>query len=110
MGLESYLLTYIICKTRENSNFLKKGKLVILVKIRNFFRSRMTKQTSPVESFREIYLLRRISLNSKIVGISRFSRHGESAGHLTLDTLGVAQEVPRVLGRMGQTMSQMGLT
>ena len=25
------------CKTRENFNFLKKGKMVILVKIRNFF-------------------------------------------------------------------------
>ena len=24
------------CKTRENSNFLKKGKMVISVKIRNF--------------------------------------------------------------------------
>ena len=35
------------CKTRENSNFLKKGKTVILVKIRNFFRSRMTKWISP---------------------------------------------------------------
>ena len=26
------------CKTRENSNFLKNGKMVILVKIRNFSR------------------------------------------------------------------------
>ena len=26
------------CKTRENSNFLKKGKIVISVKIRNFSR------------------------------------------------------------------------
>ena len=34
------------CKTRENSNFLKKGKIVIWVKIRNFPRSRMTKRTS----------------------------------------------------------------
>ena len=33
------------CKTRENSNFLKKGKTVISVKIRNFSRSRMTKWT-----------------------------------------------------------------
>ena len=33
------------CKTRENSNFLKNGKMVISVKIRNFSRSRMTKQT-----------------------------------------------------------------
>ena len=34
------------CKTRENSNFLKKGKIVISVKIRNFSRSRMVKLTS----------------------------------------------------------------
>ena len=31
------------CKTRENSNFLKNGKKVILVKTRNFSRSRMAK-------------------------------------------------------------------
>ena len=42
------------CKTRENSNFLEKGKIVISVKIQNFSRSRMTKQTSPLESSREI--------------------------------------------------------
>ena len=42
------------CKTRENSNFLKKGKTVILVKTRNFFRSRMTKRTSSLESFHKI--------------------------------------------------------
>ena len=42
------------CKTRENSNFLKNGKMVILVKIRNFSRSRMMKRTSPFESSREI--------------------------------------------------------
>ena len=42
------------CKTQENSNFLKKGKMVILVKILKFSRSRMTKQTSPLESFRKI--------------------------------------------------------
>ena len=42
------------CKTRENSNFLKNGKMVILVKIRNFSRSQMTKRTSPLESSREI--------------------------------------------------------
>ena len=33
----------------------------------------MMKQTSPLDSSREIYLPSRISLNSKIVGISRFS-------------------------------------
>ena len=32
------------CKTRENSNFMKKGKMVILVKIKIFSRSRMTKR------------------------------------------------------------------
>ena len=42
------------CKTRENSNFLKKGKIVILVKIQNFSRYRMMKQTSPLKSFRKI--------------------------------------------------------
>ena len=39
-----------MCKTRENSNFLKNGKIVILVKIRNYSRSRMMKRTSPLES------------------------------------------------------------
>ena len=42
------------CKTRENSKFLKKGKIVIFVKIQNFSRSRMTKWTSPLESSCEI--------------------------------------------------------
>ena len=42
------------CKTRENSNFLKKFKIVISVKIQNFYRSWMTKRTSPLESSREI--------------------------------------------------------
>ena len=42
------------CKTRENFTFLKKGKMVILVKIQNFSRYRMTKRTSPLESPREI--------------------------------------------------------
>ena len=41
-------------ETPENSNFLKNGKIVILVKIRNFSKSRMTKWTSPLESSREI--------------------------------------------------------
>ena len=36
-------------KTRENSNFWKKGKTVISVKIQNFSRSRMTKWISPLE-------------------------------------------------------------
>ena len=38
------------CKTRENSNFLKNGKIAISVKIQNFSRSRMTKWISLLES------------------------------------------------------------
>ena len=49
-----FLLRRGECKTRENFNFQKKGKTVISVKIRNFSRSRMTKQTSPLESSRKI--------------------------------------------------------
>ena len=44
----------LLFKTRENSNFLKIGKMVISVKIRKFSRSRMTKRTSLLESSREI--------------------------------------------------------
>ena len=43
-----------ICEIPENPDFLRKDKMVISVKIRNFFRSRMTKRTSPLESSREI--------------------------------------------------------
>ena len=42
------------CETPENSNFLKKGKIVVLVKIRNFSISRMMKQISPLKSSRKI--------------------------------------------------------
>ena len=49
-----FLLRRRECKTRENSNFWKNGKIVILVKTRNFSRSRMTKLISPLESSREI--------------------------------------------------------
>ena len=42
------------CKTQENSNFLKKGKIVISVKIQNFSRSRIMKRTSLLESSHEI--------------------------------------------------------
>ena len=42
------------CKTRENSNFLKNGKMVISVKIKKISISQMTKWTSPLESSREI--------------------------------------------------------
>ena len=37
------------CKIRENFNFLKKGKMVISAKIRNFYRSQMMKRTSSLE-------------------------------------------------------------
>ena len=49
-----YALAYLNCKTPENSNFLKNNKMVISVQIQNFSRSRMTKQTSPLESSCEI--------------------------------------------------------
>ena len=42
------------CETPRKSNFLKKGKMVILVKFQNFSRSRMMKRTSPLESSCEI--------------------------------------------------------
>ena len=42
------------CKTWENSNFMKNGKMVILVKTHNFSRSRMTKRISLLELSREI--------------------------------------------------------
>ena len=42
------------CETPRKSNFLKRGKMVILVKIRNFSRSLMMKRTSLLESSREI--------------------------------------------------------
>ena len=41
-------------KPQENPNFLKKGKMVISVKRWNFSRSRMMKQTSPLDSSRKI--------------------------------------------------------
>ena len=42
------------CETPRNPDFLKKDKMVISVKIRNFSRSRKTKQTSPLESSHKI--------------------------------------------------------
>ena len=42
------------CETPKNLDFLRKNKMVILVKIRNFSRSQKTKRTSPLESSREI--------------------------------------------------------
>ena len=59
-------------ETPKNSNFLKKGKIVISVKIQNFCKSRMTKRTSPLESSHKIYLTRRISSNYEIVEICTF--------------------------------------
>ena len=38
------------CKTRENFNFLKNGKLVISIKIQIFSKSQMTKRNSSLES------------------------------------------------------------
>ena len=54
MQIQTFLEIEIRCKTQENSNFRKKGKIVILVKIQNFSKSRMTKRTSPMESSCEI--------------------------------------------------------
>ena len=42
------------CKTRENSNFLKNGKIGISIKIRKFSRSQMAKRISLLESSRGI--------------------------------------------------------
>ena len=42
------------CETPRKSNFSKKGKIVILVKIRNFSKSQMTKRTSPLQSSSKI--------------------------------------------------------
>ena len=66
------------CKTRENSNFLKKGKMVISDENPQFSRFWMTKRTFPLKSSHEIELPRRILLDSEVVEISRFSRHGVS--------------------------------
>ena len=49
-----FLLRKGECKARENSNFRKNDKMVISLKIRNFSRSRMTKQISPLELSREV--------------------------------------------------------
>ena len=58
------------CKTRENSNFRKKGKIVILVKIRNFSRSR-------ISNFAVGIVSRNLAntSNFETIGISCFSRH-----------------------------------
>ena len=51
---KTYYLPQITVKPEENPNFLKNGKMVISIKIRNFSRSRMMKRTSLLESSREI--------------------------------------------------------
>ena len=53
VSLTIYFL-YLYCETPENPDFLRNVKMVILVKIRNFSRSRMTKRTSSLESSHEI--------------------------------------------------------
>ena len=54
------------CKTPGKYNFSekKKSKTEISIENHKFSRSRMTKHTSPLESSHEIYLPRRISLDS----------------------------------------------
>ena len=52
--------------------------MVISAENPEFSRSRMTKRTFPLKSSHEIELPRRISLDSEVVGISRFSRRGVS--------------------------------
>ena len=51
---EKRLLLIFNVRPHKIPIFLKKGKIVISVKIRNFSRSRMTKRTSPLKSSREI--------------------------------------------------------
>ena len=63
------------CETRETLNFSEKwknSKLPLMYKLKKwkFSRSQMTKRTSPLDSSHEIYLHRRISLNSETVGFS----------------------------------------
>ena len=54
MPIGTQLLQHTVVRPEKKSNFFKKGKIVISVKIRNFSRSRMTKLTSPLKSSREI--------------------------------------------------------
>ena len=63
---------FMMCKTRENSNFLKNGKIVISVKTRSFSRSQMIRWISLLESSCKILLTRRISSNSEAVKICTF--------------------------------------
>ena len=54
VGFDVVVYTASMCETPENPDFLRKDKMVISVKIRNFSRSRMTKWTLRLESSREI--------------------------------------------------------
>ena len=54
MDLDKWDTTMWYCETSRKSNFLKKGKIAISVKIRNFSRSKMTKWTSLLDSSHEI--------------------------------------------------------
>ena len=74
--MDKILLRGEDCKTRKNNSiFLNKGKTVISVENQKFSRSRMTKQTSSLNSFCEIYLPCLISLDFKTIGILCFLRH-----------------------------------
>ena len=53
-GLKQSGQMWYNCETLRKSNFLKKGKMIISVKIHNFSRSWMAKRTSPLESSHEI--------------------------------------------------------
>ena len=52
--MEAYKENILGVKPLENLIFLKNGEMVISVKIRNFSRYRMMKQTSQLESSRKI--------------------------------------------------------
>ena len=53
-GLDWKTIDILIVTPRENPNFLKNGKMVILIKIRNYSRSQKTKWTSALEWSHEI--------------------------------------------------------
>ena len=65
-------------KPQKIQDFGMKGKIVFSGENPEFYKSWMTKRTSPLKSSRKIYLPRQILLNSEVVGISRFSRRGVS--------------------------------
>ena len=63
-------------KTLVNLNFLQNDQLPLQYRFQTwkFSRSRMRKQTSPLDLSQEVGLHRRMSLNSEVDGISCFSR------------------------------------